>query len=234
MQDESVFRNELRNLDGDLFLCHLFAPAERRLDLLTLYTIYADTARIPSMVSEPMLGAIRFQWWRDVIDGRHADTAPAGAFLQQTNLPRGLLHDIVNGREALFEIKNPTMADLEQAARNIGRPFVKASMAALGQGDLLERLPETFLSDAGGGFELLRLSAAFERGGQDGMIGRARSKLRDAAQFVNGLPRRERKSVFPACLIIGLAKKHAESFQRNRSLFYYQLVLLKMALTGRL
>ena len=94
MQDITIFRDELRSLDGDLFLCHLFTPDERRTDMLTLYSIYADSARIPFIVSEPMLGTIRYQWWRDVIDGKHLDTAPISGFLNSSSLPRDLLHKL--------------------------------------------------------------------------------------------------------------------------------------------
>ena len=57
--DEELLRQELRGLDSDLYLCHLFAPAEKRGALLTLYHLYADIARIPASVSDPMVGAIR-------------------------------------------------------------------------------------------------------------------------------------------------------------------------------
>ena len=66
--NEELLRQELRGLDGDLYLCHLFAPVDKRAALLTLYHLYADIARIPATVSDPMVGAIRLQWWRDLLD----------------------------------------------------------------------------------------------------------------------------------------------------------------------
>ena len=77
MQDINL-RDELRSLDGDLFLCHLFTPDERRTDMLTSI-VFMDSARIPFIVSEPMLGTIRYQWC-EVIDGKHLDTAPISGF----------------------------------------------------------------------------------------------------------------------------------------------------------
>ena len=124
----AVFRDELRSLDGDLFLCHLFTPEQKRTDMLTLYSIYADSARIASIVSEPMLGAIRYQWWREIIDGKHVDTAPVSGFLETSSLSRNLLHDMINAREALFDNENPTLSDIEQAAKVIGEVFMKNSI----------------------------------------------------------------------------------------------------------
>ena len=66
--NEELLRQELRGSDGDLYLCHLFASADKRAALLTLYHLYADIARIPATVSDPMVGAIRLQWWRDLLD----------------------------------------------------------------------------------------------------------------------------------------------------------------------
>ena len=45
----------------------LFAPAALRADLFALYGFAAEIARIPDQVSEPTLGEIRLQWWRDAL-----------------------------------------------------------------------------------------------------------------------------------------------------------------------
>ena len=47
--DEELLRQELRGLDGDLYLCHLSLRQKR--GALTLYHLYADIARIPASVS---------------------------------------------------------------------------------------------------------------------------------------------------------------------------------------
>ena len=58
----------VRRLDYDRFLCALFAPAGRRETLFALYALNAELARIRESVTEPLLGAIRLQWWRERID----------------------------------------------------------------------------------------------------------------------------------------------------------------------
>ena len=90
--------------------------------------------------------------------------------------------------------------------------------------------PDKLLKTAGAGFELMRLAPM---GGGD-VVARAHRLLRDAARDFNGLPRRQRKALLPVFLPIGLARRQAASFPQQRSLLIYQLILLKMAFTGRL
>lgn len=61
--------SELRRLDHDRFLTTLFAPAEKRPALVALYAFNVEIARVRETVSEPMLGQIRLQWWREAIEG---------------------------------------------------------------------------------------------------------------------------------------------------------------------
>ena len=233
MQDIAVFRDELRSLDGDLFLCHLFMPEHLRTDMLTLYSIYADSARIPFIVSEPMLGAIRFQWWREVIDGKHLDTAPVSSFLNTSNLPRDLLHKLIDAREGLFDKEQPSLSDIELSARDIGVPFMKTALSVLSE-NTKDDLPDGLLDAAGSGFELLRLSTAYPNEIQEDIIVAARTKLQKAADLFNGMSRKQRKALLPVFLIIGLSKRHVQNIDKGRSLFFYQLQLLKMAFTGKL
>jgi 15-cis-phytoene synthase len=60
-------RRIARSGDPDRALSALFAPRDIRADLLTLYAFNVELARIAEQVSEPELGAIRLQWWREAI-----------------------------------------------------------------------------------------------------------------------------------------------------------------------
>ncbi len=58
---------EARALDPDRTLCVMLGqPADRPL-LLALVLLNAELARIPELVSEPLAGRIRYQWWLDSI-----------------------------------------------------------------------------------------------------------------------------------------------------------------------
>jgi 15-cis-phytoene synthase len=60
-------RRIARSGDPDRALSALFAPRDMRADLLALYAFNVELARIAEQVSEPELGAIRLQWWRDAV-----------------------------------------------------------------------------------------------------------------------------------------------------------------------
>jgi phytoene synthase len=78
----------LRAADPDRYFASLFAPAALRPHLVTLYAFNAEVARITENVREPMLGAIRLEWWRETAEG-----AAGGR-------PRN--HDVARGLAALF------------------------------------------------------------------------------------------------------------------------------------
>jgi phytoene synthase len=59
----------LRAGDREHHLAVLYAPEDKRAALAALFAFSAETARIAELVSEPMPGEIRLQWWRDVISG---------------------------------------------------------------------------------------------------------------------------------------------------------------------
>lgn len=71
---------EARALDPDRTLCVMLGePADRPL-LLALVLLNAELARIPELVSEPLAGRIRYQWWLDSIaaaaGGNRVDRVP--------------------------------------------------------------------------------------------------------------------------------------------------------------
>jgi phytoene synthase len=56
-----------RALAYDDYLIALLAPRRYRDDLITLAAVFGELARIPLQVSDPALGEIRLQWWRDAL-----------------------------------------------------------------------------------------------------------------------------------------------------------------------
>lgn len=89
----------VRAADPDRYFSALFAPAALRPFLFALYAFHAELARVAQTVREPMLGAIRLEWWRETAEG-----AAGGK-------PRN--HDVAKGLCALFAQKSITLADLE-------------------------------------------------------------------------------------------------------------------------
>ncbi|MEL6873575.1 MAG: squalene/phytoene synthase family protein, partial [Pseudomonadota bacterium] len=56
-----------RAFERDRYLTALRVQGDARGDLLTLAAFFAELQRIPAFVNEPMMGEIRFQWWRDAV-----------------------------------------------------------------------------------------------------------------------------------------------------------------------
>ncbi len=111
----------VQSADRDRFLASLFAPDDKRPHLLALHAFAAEIARIPALVSEPQLGLIRLQWWRDTLDGLAAGDAPAhpvaealGRAVTACGLPLQPLHELVTAHEFdLYSDKVQSLTELE-------------------------------------------------------------------------------------------------------------------------
>lgn len=116
--------DEVRRLDHDRFLSLLFAPSSKRPALVALYAFNAEIARIREAVSEPMLGQIRLQWWRETIEALEAGEArghEVAIALSTTRtiapLPASKLMTLIDARERdLDETPFEDMAALEAYA----------------------------------------------------------------------------------------------------------------------
>jgi phytoene synthase len=139
----------LRAADPDRYFASLFVPAAVRPFLVALYAFNAEVARVAENVREPMLGAIRLEWWRET-----AQSAAEGK-------PRN--HDVARGLAALFDAYPVKRAALEAiiAARAFdSAPDLFADFAAL----------ESYLDATSGA--LMRIAAKI-LGGDPGRVGEA-------------------------------------------------------------
>src|SRR3954470_19055619 len=57
----------VRRHDRDRYQTVLFAPAARREALFALYAFNYEIARVRESVTQPTLGLIRLEWWRENI-----------------------------------------------------------------------------------------------------------------------------------------------------------------------
>src|SRR5690349_12291061 len=111
----------VRRADYDRYLTALFAPAEARERLFALYAFNHEIARVRETVSEPMLGQIRLQWWREAIAGiydgkprKHAVVEALAAAAAATRAPRAGFEALIDAREADLAGRAPaTLAELE-------------------------------------------------------------------------------------------------------------------------
>lgn len=102
--------------DPDRALAALFAPREARDHLFALYAFNVELARIAEQVSEPGLGAVRLQWWREAIaraaqgeSTGHPVADALGAALKQRRLARERIDALIDART--FDVETRIMAD---------------------------------------------------------------------------------------------------------------------------
>jgi phytoene synthase len=110
----------VRRHDPDRFLTALFAPADRRGALFTLYAFNHELARAREVASEPTLALIRLNWWREVLDGarkRHEVATPLADAVAQGLLVPADLHALIDAREAVIESPPETVSSWWTALR---------------------------------------------------------------------------------------------------------------------
>jgi phytoene synthase len=131
----------VRRHDHDRFLTALFAPEDRREDLLALYAFNYEVAKTREVVSEPMLGRIRLQWWRESLEAiykgapvrRHEVVEPLAAAITRHHLSRALFERLIDARELDLADEPPaTMAALEAYAEGSSAGLVQLALEILG------------------------------------------------------------------------------------------------------
>lgn len=136
--------DEVRRLDHDRYLTALLLPADARSDVLALYAFSLEVARTREIVSEPILGQIRLQWWRETLEGIYAETPrehpvveALATACQRNQLDRGALEALVNAREADMEDTPPSdLAALETYGRETSGQLSELVMRVLGGDDI--------------------------------------------------------------------------------------------------
>ena len=103
LADSAAFCADLvRSHDFPRYVATLFVPAAERRALLALYAFNVEIVRVRDLVSQPLPGEIRLQWWTDMLSG-HA-------------------HGSVEG--------NPVAAELLRAIRDFELPVEPLSLLA--------------------------------------------------------------------------------------------------------
>ena len=131
----------VRRHDPDRYRTALFAPAGRREALFALYAFNYELARVRESVTQPMLGQIRLQWWREVIDMaygggpvRHHEVAlPLAATIRDFGLTRASLDRLIDAREQDLADEPPaSLAALETYAEASSAGLLVAALETLG------------------------------------------------------------------------------------------------------
>jgi phytoene synthase len=111
----------VRSRDFSRYASTLFVPADQRRALVAIYAFNVEISRVREVVSQPLPGEIRLQWWTDMLAGEghggiegNPVAAELNLAIQTCGLPVERLSRLVN--EHQFDLYNdpmPTMAALE-------------------------------------------------------------------------------------------------------------------------
>jgi phytoene synthase len=118
--DDAERRDAVRRIaraaDPDRALAAIFAPPDARADLFSLFAFNAELARIADQVTEPGLGAIRLQWWREAIEHAasgdtvgHPVADAFGEVLARRALSRERIAGLIDART--FDVGETVMPD---------------------------------------------------------------------------------------------------------------------------
>lgn len=123
---EDVIRASARAWEIDRYLSALLSPREVRQDLINLAAFAGEIARIPTIVTEPMMGEIRLQWWRDALENtdlslrsRHPVADAIRETAARRELPLGLLMGYIDAQTT--KLHDETLADDQALAAHFAK-----------------------------------------------------------------------------------------------------------------
>ena len=132
----------VRTHDKDRFLIGLIVPRSKRDDLWPIYAFNFEVAKTAEMVTEPMMGNIRLQWWRDAIEEIYAGTLPRkhevveplASVINKYDLPKDDFLALINVRD--FDLEYKMLSDWESFeiyARKTNAPLNNLALKILGK-----------------------------------------------------------------------------------------------------
>ncbi|GEQ98351.1 phytoene synthase [Iodidimonas gelatinilytica] len=108
----------VRDHDHDRWLTLLFAAPHMREDLAALYAFAHEIGKTRERVSEPMMGEIRLQWWRESIEGiydglarKHPVVAGLADLVARHKPDRSVFIDLIDARAAELYDEGPVDFD---------------------------------------------------------------------------------------------------------------------------
>jgi phytoene synthase len=130
----------VRGHDFSRYASTLFVPAGQRRALLAIYAFNVEISRVREVVSQPLPGEIRLQWWSDMLAGEghggvegNPVAAELNLAIENFGLPAERLSRLVN--EHQFDLYNdpmPTMAALEGYLQDTNSALFSLGAAAAG------------------------------------------------------------------------------------------------------
>ncbi len=138
--DAAFCAQDVRERDFERYALTLFAAPAHRRALLALYAFNAEVSRVRDMVSQPLPGEIRLQWWADALTGKeHGEVGgnPVAAELLRAvdtyGLPRDMLDRLIEAhRFDLYDDPIPSLQHLNAYAAQTDGAMLTLSARVLG------------------------------------------------------------------------------------------------------
>jgi phytoene/squalene synthetase len=154
----------VKRVDCDRYLAVLLAPPDSRPHLFALYALNYEVAKTAENVSQPVMGQIRLQWWRDAVaeiyagtERRHEVVQPLAVTIRERDLPQALFEALIDARESdLDEAPFADWASVEAYADATSGNLMRLAARVLGAGAGLDEAAR----DAGIGYALAGLLRA--------------------------------------------------------------------------
>jgi len=237
--------------DPDRFLATMTGPPEARARLFPLYAFNLEIARAPWVASEPMIGQMRLQFWRDTLDeiaeGKppraHEVAAPLTDVIRDTALDPRLLDAMVVARWA--DLERAPFGDAAALGDYLGETagsLMWAAVQALGGGGALATPARAIGRASGLAGWLMAVPELEARGWQavpgdlDSLVGAALGEIAAArrARFGQTLP--AVRTAWRAEAVLTRAKADPEAIRAGQlggTEFSRRGSLLVKTLTGR-
>jgi NADH dehydrogenase [ubiquinone] 1 alpha subcomplex assembly factor 6 len=131
----------VRRHDRDRYQTALFAPVARREALFALYAFNYEIARVREQVTQPVLGRIRLEWWRENIAAafgsgpvRHHPVVEAiSRTIREYRLTHGHFEQLIKARDTDFDAEPPAdLAALEAYAEGTSSQLIYLALEILG------------------------------------------------------------------------------------------------------
>lgn len=122
----------VRRLDGDRFACAMLAEKAERERLMLILAFNAEISRIFTQVHEPIMGQMRLQWWREVVEAAlagqiappHEVARPLGALIAREPALAASLLALIEAHERDLDPAPMDLGELASYARSISAPVL--------------------------------------------------------------------------------------------------------------
>ena len=146
MTDLSPCARIVRAGDPDRFFCALLLPEPMREPALALIAFNHEIAKTRAVVSDPLLGRIRLQWWREAVEAglagdpprKHEVVEPLSTMIGRHPDVVADLTALLDARETDMEAPPGTVSQLLHYADSVNAPIYRAilRLSSVPAGDL--------------------------------------------------------------------------------------------------